>query len=126
MALTKHLSSNDYDKESFMTFVPTLDVVETDQLMSLHMNMPGVEKESISFKIEEGMLKVAGQIRARKKDSVQRTPIGHYNRSFRLSELVDKSKITAKIEEGRLTLTFPKVTEFVSTANHSDHKNITY
>ena len=94
-------------------FVPTTDIFETDQALTVVMEMPGVDKANLEIKIENDVLSVSGRIDFSKYEKLQPVyteyNIGHYRRSFSLSpSRVDQNKIKAEMKDGLLTLTLPK------------------
>jgi HSP20 family protein len=96
-----------------LTFVPTTDIYETDQALTLVMEMPGVDKGNIDIGVENDVLTVAGRVDFSKYEKRQPVYteyiIGHYRRSFNLSpSRVDQEKIRAEMKDGVLTLTLPK------------------
>jgi len=76
------------------------------------MEMPGVEKKDLNVALENDVLRVDGQIDFSKYKDMEPVyaeyNIGHYARSFMLSNKVDQEKIGANLEDGVLTLTLPK------------------
>lgn len=95
------------------TFVPTTDIYETDQALTLVMEMPGVEKSSVDIGVENDVLTIAGRVDFSKYVKLQPVyteyNVGHYRRSFSLSpSRIDQDKIRAEMKDGLLTLTLPK------------------
>ena len=43
-------------------FVPTTDIFETEQALSLIVEMPGVDKSKVDVSVEDGVLTIQGQI----------------------------------------------------------------
>jgi HSP20 family protein len=93
-------------------YVPYADIYETDDALAVVMEMPGVEKKDLNIGLENDVLKVDGRIDFSKYESMEPVyseyNIGHYARSFTLSNKVDRDKISANLEDGVLTLTLPK------------------
>ena len=79
------------------------------------MEMPGVERKDISVALENNVLRVDGQIDFSKYDGMEPVyteyNVGHYTRSFTLSNRLDQEKISAQLEDGILTLNLPKAKE---------------
>lgn len=96
-------------------FVPTADIYETKDALKVILEMPGVEKGNVSVHVEDGVLNVEGRLELTKYQGLQplytEYNIGHYARSFRLSNKIDQDKIGAELKEGVLSLTLPKVEE---------------
>lgn len=93
-------------------YVPYTDIHETDDALTVVMEMPGVEKAKINVSLENDVLKVDGQIDFSKYEGMEPVyteyNVGHYTRSFTLSSKIDQEKISAQLEDGVLTLTLPK------------------
>jgi len=96
-------------------FVPTADIYETKDALTVILEMPGVEKGGVSVGVEEGILKVEGRLDLSKYKELEplytEYNIGHYSRSFRLSSKCDQSKIEAELKDGVLSVILPKVEE---------------
>jgi HSP20 family protein len=79
------------------------------------MEMPGVEKKDISVGLENDVLRVEGRIDFSKYDGMEPVyseyNVGHYARSFSLSNKIAQDGISAQLDDGVLTLTLPKVKE---------------
>jgi HSP20 family protein len=96
-------------------FVPTADIYETQDALTVILEMPGVEKSNVSVRVEEGLLQVEGRLDLNKYQGLQplhtEYNVGHYARSFQLSSKIDQTKIAAALNDGVLSLTLPKIQE---------------
>ncbi len=111
----KELVTKDEKTTPGRYYVPYADIYETDQALSVVMEMPGVEKKDINVSLENDVLRVEGQIDFSKYEGMEPVyteyNIGHYARSFTLSNKIDQDGISAQLEDGVLTLTLPKAKE---------------
>jgi HSP20 family molecular chaperone IbpA len=93
-------------------FMPTTDIFETDEALTMALEMPGVDRNKVDVNIENGVLTIQGQIDFSKYEGLQLVyteyNIGHYRRSFSLSNRIDQDKISAEMKDGVLTLVLPK------------------
>jgi HSP20 family molecular chaperone IbpA len=96
-------------------FLPTADIYESQDALKVVLEMPGVEKGNVDVRVEDGVLNVEGRLDLTKYQGLQplytEYNIGHYSRSFRLSNKINQDKIGAELKEGVLSLTLPKVEE---------------
>ena len=96
-------------------YVPATDIYETEESLTVVMEMPGVEKKDLKVELEDGVLRVDGQIDFAKYEGMEPVyteyNVGHYTRSFTLSNKVNQEQISAQLEDGVLTLTLPKAKE---------------
>ena len=96
-------------------FLPTSDIYETQNALTVILEMPGVEKNNVDVRVQDGVLNVEGRLDLSKYQGLQplytEYNIGDYARSFRLSSKIDQSKIGAELKDGVLSLTLPKVEE---------------
>jgi HSP20 family protein len=98
-------------------FVPQADIFETDEALTVIMEMPGVEKKNVSIALENDIVRVEGQIDFGQYHGMEPVyteyNVGHYARGFTLSSKIDRDSISAQLDDGVLTLTLPKVKESV-------------
>ena len=97
------------------TFVPSADIFETEPALTVVLEMPGVDKNNVDVSIEDGVLTVQGRLDFAKYEGLQpiytEYNIGHYRRSFSLSQKIEQTKISAEMADGVLTLVLPKAEE---------------
>ena len=96
-------------------YTPLTDIYETDQALTVVMEMAGVAKESVNVDLQNDVLRIEGQIDFSKYKGMEPVyteyNIGHYVRTFSLPSKIDREKIDAQFDDGVLTLTLPKVQE---------------
>lgn len=93
-------------------FMPVTDIFETDQALTLMLEMPGVKKESVDVQVENDVLTISGRIDFSKYEGLQPVyteyNVGDYARSFQISSKLDQAKIKAQLKDGVMTLVLPK------------------
>jgi HSP20 family molecular chaperone IbpA len=88
---------------------PAVDIFETEDVLTLVADMPGVIKENREIDVDQGILSIkASADNQIKGDSLYREfrPSGYY-RQFRLLEDFDAAKADAELKNGVLTLRLP-------------------
>jgi HSP20 family molecular chaperone IbpA len=93
-------------------YVPNTDIYETDEALTLVMEVPGVEKKDVNVQLESDVLRVEGRIDFSKYEGLEPVyaeyNVGHYARAFTLSDTIDQDGISAELADGVLTLTLKK------------------
>ena len=95
--------------EQFIT--PPASVTEIGDGYMLEIEMPGVEKDGLDISFENNELTIIGR---RSLPAVEGTLIHresrpeNFRRVFELDPSIDADKISAKIDQGLVTLTLPK------------------
>jgi len=101
--------SDQQRSEQFTT--PVASVIEGSDVYMLNVEMPGVNKEGLEISVENNELTIIGR---RSLPQIEGTLIHRESRSenfrrvFELDPSIDMSNISARIEQGVLTLTLPK------------------
>jgi HSP20 family protein len=93
-------------------FVPIADIFETEQALSVILEMPGVEKENVDISVENDTLTIQGRIDYSKYEGLQPVyteyNVGHYVRTFQISSKIEQGQISAELKDGVMTLVLPK------------------
>lgn len=96
-------------------FLPPTDIFESGDVLTIVMEMPGVDRKDVDVKVEDDILDVEGRLDFSKYEGMQPVyteyNVGHYRRSFSLSSKVDQDRISAQMQDGVLTLLLPKAEE---------------
>jgi HSP20 family protein len=97
------------------SFLPTTDIYETDEALTVVMEIPGVEKKDLDVALENDVLRVEGRIDFSKYEGLEplytEYNVGHFARAFTLPRKIDQQQIGAQVEDGVLTLTLRKAKE---------------
>ena len=111
----KEVSGREENTIPGRSFVPPSDIYETDDALTIMLEMPGVERKDVSISLENDVLSVDARINFDKYQGMEpiytEYMVGHYARSFSLSRKIDQSRIEAQMQDGVLTLNLPKTKE---------------
>ena len=98
-------------------YVPNTDIYETDDALTVVMEIPGVDKEAVTVDVENDVLRVEARLDFNKYEGLEplytEYNVGHFARSFTLSNKIDQQQIAAQLDDGVLTLTLKKAKEVV-------------
>jgi len=96
-----------------VVFTPLVDIFETEKTITLLADLPGVKADRLNIDLRDNVITIVGDISPvegkDEEDLVVEYETGRYYRQFTLSEVVDQNKIDAKLADGVLRLTLPKV-----------------
>jgi HSP20 family protein len=102
-------------KQQVEQFSPRVDIAETEKEISLHVEIPGVQKDDVKISInEDRILSIRGEKRQSETIEGQQfvrveSHFGTFARSFTLSDSIDINGIQAEFNNGILQITLPKV-----------------
>src|SRR5260370_11752892 len=90
-----------------------VDIVETEDTLSLKADLPDVKVEDIDIRMENNTLTLRGQRRFEKDSNIKgwhriERSYGEFTRSFQVPSTVDTDKIAADYKNGVLTVSLPK------------------
>lgn len=91
---------------------PRLDIFETENAFGVRAYVPGVDRESIHVDLEEGVLTLQANVRARVPEGAryllqEYRPTDYFHR-LQVGEGIDTDKVHAEYDDGVLTLELPK------------------
>lgn len=96
-------------------YSPRADVVEMSDSIVVIADMPGVSDKDVDITLEKNVLTITAKVTAPPREGYRLAygeyPEGDYERSFALSEGVDREGIEATVSNGVLRLTLPKAKE---------------
>ena len=94
------------------TFIPRADIYETDEEVVVIVDMPGGNGDSIDITLENNILAINGRSTFEAPEGYSEIfseyETGDYERSFRVTDQIDRGKIDASFKDGVLYLTLPK------------------
>ena len=104
---------------------PRVDIFEDDQALTIVADMPGVQSDDVNIDLHEDVLTLTGVpsvfIPEKKGYILQEFDAGKYLRRFTLSEVIDQTKIKAKLDQGVLRVILPKVSGPGQAPKDSNH-----
>lgn len=111
--LIKDFLNKEKVDESQECYVPKSNILEKDDQYEIEIAAPGFRKKDIHLDIEENVLKIKAE---KKEDKTHEYTIkefgtGNLERDFYLPEDINQQDISAKLENGILTIALPKKEE---------------
>ena len=95
------------------TVVPRVNITENENFFHLEAETPGMQDKDINIEVHNGVLTIKGYKEKEPDEKNENYHIREFNkqsfeRSFKLSDLIDTGKVAAKIENGVLRVDLPK------------------
>lgn len=97
-------------------FTPAVDIYETPEEIVLNVDLPGVAPKDLDIDLSEDTLTIVGKVSENDSegtDLLVEYRVGHYYRSFLINDAVDRSAISANLNDGVLKLKLPKAAKAV-------------
>jgi HSP20 family molecular chaperone IbpA len=94
---------------------PLTDIIETDQGISMMVEMPGVGPDQVEITLEHRVLTIRGKVEPARPANLELDYAeygeGDFERAFTLSEDFDPDRIEAEMRDGVLTVTVSRAPE---------------
>jgi len=93
------------------TWVPAVDVEETDDAWVVEAEIPGAKREDVNVEVHENELVVTGEIKEKERTGVLRRRtrrVGQFEYRVTLPGEVDAERIDASLDDGVLSVRVPK------------------
>jgi HSP20 family protein len=95
-------------------WAPALDVFEEDDKVTVQVELAGMKKEDFDISLHDDVLTISGERKAESHDGESFRSerfFGSFSRSVTLPSAVKADEVSAKYEDGLLTITLPKAEE---------------
>ena len=89
--------------EQYMEVLPAADIIDDEKNAIISLEVPGANAQTVTVEVKDQIL----SMEARSSLTWHGMPL-LYKRSFQLSDAVDVENISAKTQDGVLTVTLPK------------------
>jgi HSP20 family protein len=92
-------------------FTPAVDIYESENELTLVVDMPGVSGEHVDIELKDDILSIEGKLATPPplgEALLTEYRTGNYFRTFRITDVIDRSKIAASMTDGVLQLKLPK------------------
>jgi HSP20 family protein len=92
---------------------PAVDILETEDAVTLKADLPDVKTEDLDIRVENGTMTLKGFRKFEKDENVKgyhriERSYGEFVRSFAVPPTVETDKVGAEYKNGVLTITLPK------------------
>lgn len=91
-----------------------LDIAEAPDLFEVKADLPGVRKDDIEVRVHANVVQIDAELEREKEARTAGRIVrseryhGRVSRSFSLAQDIDEARVTARYEQGVLTLSLPK------------------
>ena len=93
-------------------YTPAVDIIEKNNDIVLMADMPGVDENSVDITLEKDLLTIYGKVEPEIPENhrlvISEYGVGDYERTFALSDEIDREHIRATVKDGVLKLVLPK------------------
>jgi HSP20 family protein len=111
--LFEETSRGEREELAQRTWSPSVDIYEQPEAIMIQADLPGLNKENVSVRLENNVLTIQGE---RKLENEQRQEnyhrleraYGSFTRSFTIPSNIQADKIEAEFKDGVLRIQLPK------------------
>lgn len=105
----KSLKAREETRASERYITPAVDIIETDDGLTLIADIPGAAKNTMDVTVEQGIMTISAPAsRSMPGQTIySEFELAHYYRQFSIPETLDHAKAKAEFNNGLLTLKVP-------------------
>ena len=96
-----------------LTFIPAVDIFETEEALTMMAEMPGVAQEGLRIDLKDNQISILGEVAElsspQERMLLKEFETGSFYRQFNLSDVIDQNKISAHLKNGVLKVVLPKI-----------------
>lgn len=93
-------------------YAPAVDIIERKEDIVVLADVPGADEKSVDISLEKNILTIYGKVEEEKLENISLNAaeygVGDYQRTFTLSDEVDRDRIKATVKNGVLKIILPK------------------
>ncbi len=97
---------------STTVYTPDVDILEREDSIVVLADMPGADEKSVDITLEKDVLSIYARVEPEVPEKHQllhaEYGVGDYQRSFTISDEIDRDRIEARVKNGVLRLVLPK------------------
>ncbi len=101
------------NKAEVIALTPKTDIYESKEGVNLYMDLPGVSKKTLDIDVDQDILTIKGKIDLTTAENMKPTYMdvraNSFERRFTLGDELDSSQIEAKLDQGALKLSIPRL-----------------
>ena len=100
-------------RQDLVAWLPTTDIEQTEDAIVFKLDLPNMTKDDVSIEVHGRTLTISGERREEKEENhegylARERSFGRFSRSFLLPEDIDEDDITARFQQGQLTVSVPR------------------
>lgn len=112
-SLVDQFFNDEFNLSHGRSFLPSVDILETENRFEIHLNAPGMKKEDFNLNLKDNYLTISGEKKTTHVDKSvkihrREIAIGNFSRTFELPENSAASRIEATYKGGVLEVLIPK------------------
>ena len=106
----KNLQAREETRSTEKYIKPAVNIIETDEGLTLTADLPGAAKETLDVNVEKGILTISAPVSRSMpgRPTYTEFELAPYYRQFTIPESLDHEKARAEFANGILTLRVPK------------------
>lgn len=106
----KNLQAREETRSNEKYIKPPVNIIETDEGLTLTADLPGAAKETLDVNVEKGILTISAPVSRSMpgRPAYTEFELAPYYRQFTIPESLDHEKARAEFANGILTLRVPK------------------
>jgi len=101
------------NKAEVIALTPATDIFESKGGITLYIDLPGVNKKTLDIDVDKDILTIKGKIDLTTAENMKPTYVdvraNVFERRFTLGDELDSSQIEAKLDQGALKLSIPRL-----------------
>lgn len=108
--------------------LPELDIHDNGQQVLVEVDLPGVDQKDVSVTIANGIMTIKGEKKSEHEETkgncyLAERSYGSFERSLRMPDSIDETKVDAKFDKGVLKIVAAKRAEAQKAARKIEIKN---